>query len=82
MDSVGLLSIPLLSSIPLYPTFTIFVYLYTYNLKDLKHKLKVAKHELAEVKGIEYDEIEDMLADFNEIFDACNITVGWGLNLK
>ena len=46
------------------------------HVKDLKHKLKVAKQELSEVKGIEYDEIEDMLADFNAKFDACNSWLG------
>ena len=46
------------------------------HVKDLKHKLKVAKEELAEVKGVDYDEIEEMLADFNQRFDACNSWLG------
>ena len=47
-------------------------------MKDLEHKLKIAKEELAEVEGVDYDKIEEMLADFDQKFDACNSSATLG----
>jgi hypothetical protein len=44
--------------------------------KDVKQKLKVAKQKLAELKGADYEDIEEMLAEFNRRFDACSSWLG------